>query len=43
MSEQTASEVSEELSAWLEENWDPEITVAEWWARLFHNLHQWSL
>ncbi len=34
MSEQTASEVSEELSAWLEENWDPEITLAEWWSRL---------
>ena len=34
MSEQTAIEVSEELSAWLAENWDPEITVAEWWSRL---------
>ena len=40
MSEQTAVEVSEELSAWLEKNWDPDITVAEWWARL--NEARWS-
>jgi alkylation response protein AidB-like acyl-CoA dehydrogenase len=23
-----------EVTAWLEENWDPDITVAEWWERL---------
>jgi alkylation response protein AidB-like acyl-CoA dehydrogenase len=23
-----------EVNAWLEENWDPELTVAEWWERL---------
>jgi len=23
-----------EVKAWLEENWDPELTVAEWWERL---------
>ena len=24
----------DELKAWLEENWDPDLTVAEWWERL---------
>src|SRR5689334_9660965 len=24
----------EELTDWLETNWDPEVTVAEWWDRL---------
>ena len=28
------SDVMAELTAWLEENWDPDITVAEWWDRL---------
>ena len=23
-----------EVKAWLEENWDPDLTVAEWWERL---------
>ncbi len=23
-----------ELAAWLEDNWDPELTVADWWERL---------
>ena len=23
-----------ELRAWLEQNWDPELTVGEWWERL---------
>ena len=23
-----------EVTAWLEENWDPDLTVAEWWERL---------
>jgi alkylation response protein AidB-like acyl-CoA dehydrogenase len=24
----------DEVNAWLEENWDPDLTVAEWWERL---------
>ena len=24
----------DEVNAWLQENWDPELTVAEWWERL---------
>ena len=24
----------DELRAWLEENWDPDLTVGEWWDRL---------
>ena len=30
LTEQTALDVD----AWLDENWDPDITVGEWWARL---------
>ena len=30
----TGSDVTAEITAWLEENWDPELTVAEWWDRL---------
>ncbi|MFM7224405.1 MAG: acyl-CoA dehydrogenase family protein, partial [Actinomycetota bacterium] len=30
----TVEEVRAEVSAWLEQNWDPELTVAEWWDRL---------
>jgi alkylation response protein AidB-like acyl-CoA dehydrogenase len=26
--------VAEQVRAWLTENWDPELTVAEWWDRL---------
>ncbi|MDE0801793.1 MAG: acyl-CoA dehydrogenase family protein [Acidimicrobiales bacterium] len=28
------SEIIEELDQWLNENWDPDITVEEWWNRL---------
>jgi len=28
------SELLDELDAWLDANWDPELTVAEWWQRL---------
>ena len=28
------TDVVAEVTAWLEENWDPELTVAEWWERL---------
>jgi|SRR5581483_1572883 len=27
-------ELIDELRAWLEDNWDPDLTVAEWWKRL---------
>jgi alkylation response protein AidB-like acyl-CoA dehydrogenase len=29
-----SEDVSVELKGWLEENWDPDLTVAEWWERL---------
>src|SRR2546421_6463156 len=32
--ERTNRDVTAEVTAWLEENWDPELTVAEWWERL---------
>ena len=28
------SDIIEELDAWIDANWDPELTVAEWWQRL---------
>src|SRR4051812_1870740 len=34
MSESGGSDIITELRAWLEDNWDPELTVAEWWDRL---------
>ncbi|MEZ5179504.1 MAG: acyl-CoA dehydrogenase family protein [Acidimicrobiales bacterium] len=30
----TSDPVLDELRTWLEENWDPDITVEEWWQRL---------
>src|SRR5437762_14025153 len=30
----TPGELVAELRAWLEQNWDPELTVGEWWERL---------
>ena len=30
----TDDEVIVELRSWLEDNWDPDLTVAEWWERL---------
>ena len=30
----SSDDLVDELRSWLEENWDPEITVAEWWERL---------
>ena len=30
----TAEDVRTEIKAWLEEKWDPDLTVAEWWHRL---------
>ena len=29
-----AEEVREEAGAWLDANWDPDLTLGEWWARL---------
>src|SRR5918994_1313198 len=29
-----ADEVASEVRAWLKDNWDPELTLAEWWERL---------
>jgi alkylation response protein AidB-like acyl-CoA dehydrogenase len=30
----STTDVIDELGAWLESNWDPDLTVADWWARL---------
>ena len=30
----STGELVDELRAWLEENWDPDLTVGEWWERL---------
>jgi alkylation response protein AidB-like acyl-CoA dehydrogenase len=29
-----ADEVASEVRAWLKDNWDPDLTLAEWWERL---------
>ena len=36
----TSGDLVAELRAWLEENWDPDLTVGEWWERL--GLAGWS-
>jgi len=33
-SAEAPDELIDELRTWLEENWDPELTVGEWWQRL---------
>ncbi|HUZ43796.1 MAG TPA: acyl-CoA dehydrogenase family protein [Acidimicrobiales bacterium] len=30
----SSTDLVEELQAWLEQNWDPDLTVGEWWERL---------
>ncbi len=30
----TGSEILDELRAWLDDNWDPDLTVAQWWEKL---------
>jgi alkylation response protein AidB-like acyl-CoA dehydrogenase len=40
MAATTEHDVVAELRAWLDSNWDPELTVAEWWSRL--GLAGWS-
>ena len=37
---ESSGDVVDEIRTWLEENWDPELTVAEWWERL--GLAGWS-
>ncbi len=32
--DRSETEIIEELDQWLNENWDPDITVEEWWQRL---------
>ena len=32
--ENDTSDLVDEIRTWLEENWDPDLTVAEWWERL---------
>jgi alkylation response protein AidB-like acyl-CoA dehydrogenase len=32
--ERTTEDVSTEVTQWLQENWDPDLTVGEWWERL---------
>ena len=31
MSQISEQEVKTEVSEWIEKNWDPKLTVAEWW------------
>jgi alkylation response protein AidB-like acyl-CoA dehydrogenase len=33
----TAETVREEVRAWLADNWDPDLTVAQWWERLMRS------
>jgi alkylation response protein AidB-like acyl-CoA dehydrogenase len=35
-----SNDVVDEIRTWLEENWDPDLTVAQWWERL--GLAGWS-
>jgi alkylation response protein AidB-like acyl-CoA dehydrogenase len=30
----SSEEIVEELRSWLDDNWDPDLTVAQWWERL---------
>ncbi|MEA3056602.1 MAG: hypothetical protein QOD30_2034 [Actinomycetota bacterium] len=34
MTDTATRDLTAEVTAWLEENWDPDITVREWWERL---------
>jgi alkylation response protein AidB-like acyl-CoA dehydrogenase len=36
----TGTELVDEIRTWLEDNWDPDLTVSEWWERL--GLAGWS-
>src|SRR3954451_18852707 len=41
MTDTATRDVTAEVTAWLEENWDPDITVGEWWERL--GLSGWAV
>ena len=28
------TDVTDAVTRWLEDNWDPDLTVGEWWARI---------
>ncbi|MHB1488628.1 MAG: acyl-CoA dehydrogenase family protein [Acidimicrobiales bacterium] len=34
IAERTSTDVTDEVTSWLEENWDPDLSVGEWWERL---------
>ena len=34
VTERTTTDIIDELTAWLEANWDPDLTCADWWERL---------
>jgi alkylation response protein AidB-like acyl-CoA dehydrogenase len=34
LNEKSSTELVDELKQWLSENWDPDLTVGEWWDRL---------
>ena len=34
MDDRVADDIAGEVKSWLNDNWDPDITVGEWWARL---------
>ena len=34
VTERTTTDIIDELPAWLEANWDPDLTCADWWERL---------
>ena len=43
MQEMSESEVKSEVANWVEKNWSPDLTVAEWWqlmadAKLSHTM-----
>ncbi|HAY51191.1 MAG TPA: acyl-CoA dehydrogenase, partial [Acidimicrobiaceae bacterium] len=43
MSQKSEQEVKTEVSEWIENNWNPKLSVAEWWqlmadARLSHPM-----
>ena len=43
MSQITESDVKTEVGEWIDQNWDPDLTVAQWWqlmadARLSHTM-----
>ena len=33
----TSEDVTTEVTAWLEENWNPDLSVGDWWELLGHS------